>query len=151
MPFIAAALATSTALPATTVEITVQGTTRFPASERLEAVKYWFQDLMLSAVYRDVVLESSAQEWAEVARSGSKIDWRSDSTETLALPERKQVSFDEVILPLPSGHYPDYIYVRSAGRFQKLAKFDPWVLHKLTVEIGLQLYPQLNSVERGIF
>jgi hypothetical protein len=142
---------TSTALAATTIEIAVQGATRSLAPERQEAVKYWFQDLMLSAVYRDVVLDSSAEEWAEASRSGSKIDWRCDSTETLALTERTHVSFDEVILPLPSDRYPDYIYVRRGQRFQKLAKYDPWVLHRLTVEADVQRYPKLDSVPRGIF
>ena len=148
---IAAALGAWSAVSGTTVEITSEGKTQSLTDARQEAVKFWLQELMLSAVYHDVVQSSSAEEWDRGLHSESKIDCHYTAVVTLAMPERPEVSFDEVLLPMPSDHYPDYIYVKRGREFRRLAKYDPWVLHKLTIEAGVALYPLLNSVERGLF
>lgn len=115
-------------------------------------VKFWLQQLMLSALYRDVILDSSAEEWQRLLASPSRIHWRFPSTATLAIPERKVLTFDEVLLPIPQGRsYPMDIFVRSGERVLRLAKYDPWVLQKLLCESGLPPIESLSKIERALF
>ena len=107
--------------------------------------------LALSALYRDVVQDSSTEEWQKALASPSRIHCWYDTTAMLALPERRTLVFDEILLPLSGDRYPAYLYVRRGEHVLRLAKYDPWVLHKLVSESGLSLYPQLANVERGLF
>ncbi|MEO6568338.1 MAG: hypothetical protein ABIO94_06205 [Opitutaceae bacterium] len=115
------------------------------------STKFWLQQFMLSALYRDVVQEASQEEWQRALASPFRIHCRYAGSATLALPERRVLIFDEVLLPLPEERYPSYIFIRQGTRILRLAKFDPWVLHKLVSTAGLPLYSDLARVERGLF
>ena len=118
---------------------------------RRSAVQYWFQDLMLSALYRNVIQEVPAEEWQRRLSAPSRIYCSYSSTVSLAIPERETLTFDEVLLSLPSDHYPDGILIKDAKRVLRLGKYDPWVLNKLMLESGVAPYPGLATVERALF
>ena len=115
------------------------------------STKFWLQQFMLSALYRNVVEDASTEEWQQALASPFRLHCRYSAPATLALPERQILIFDEVLLPLSEERYPSYIFMRRGTRLLRLAKFDPWVLHKLVSTAGLSFYPSLASVERGLF
>jgi hypothetical protein len=98
----------------------------FDAPKQL-TLKFWLQQLMLSALYRNVVQESSLDE------------------------ERQSLSFDEVILTLPADRYPSYVFIKRGQQIHRLAKYDPWVLRKLLSEAELPVYEGLSGIERALF
>jgi hypothetical protein len=112
---------------------------------------FWVQQLMLSALYRNGVQNSSTDEWQRQLAAPTRIHCRYSSVVALAIPERPTLSFDEALLPLQSDSYPIYIFIKQGQRVQRLAKYDPWVLHKLVVEANLPFYENLSRVERGLF
>jgi hypothetical protein len=112
---------------------------------------FWVQQLILSALYRNVIQDSSPDEWQRQLAASTRIHCRYSSVVALAIPERPTLSFDEALLPLQSDSYPSYIFIKEGQRVQRLAKYDPWVLHKLVVEANLPLYKSLSRVERGLF
>ena len=116
-----------------------------------DALEFWLQQLMLSALYRDVVQDSSVNEWEQQLSAPTRIHCHYSSSATLAIPERKSLSFDEVPVPLPSEQYPDYVFIKRGQQVQRLAKYDPWVLRKLLSEAGLPVYESLSDVERALF
>jgi hypothetical protein len=135
-----------------TIEMANAGrVTALDSAETQPRVQYWLQQLMLSTLVRDVIQASSIAEWQHELLSASRIHLRYGHTVTLAIPERRALTFSEVLLPLPSDHYPDYVYIKRGRQVLRLAKYDPWVLHKLVSEAGLSLYEQLANVERGLF
>ncbi len=119
--------------------------------EKRGRVRFWFQELIMSAVYRGVVLESSDNEWRKRLTSDSSIYCRYAEGNTIAVPERPALVFEEALLPLSSERYPDFIFVKHEGHVLRLAKYDPWVLYKLVSEAGFSLYGSLSSVKRGLF
>jgi hypothetical protein len=136
---------------AATLEITsAQRPVPLDESKQL-LVKFWFQQLMLSALYRDVVQQSSLDEWQQRLSSQSHLHCRYSAVAILAIPERRTLTFDEALLPLSPEHYPDYIFIKRGQQVLRLAKYDPWVLHKLMSESGLPFYASLSKVERGLF
>ncbi|MES2696592.1 MAG: hypothetical protein V4773_24195 [Verrucomicrobiota bacterium] len=123
-----------------------------PGDEAKElSTKFWLQQLVLSALYRNGAQEASPEEWQRGLASPSRIQCRYAASATLALPERQVLIFDEVLLPLSEERYPAYIFIRHGERILSLAKYDPWVLHKVVSEAGLSLYPSLAKVERALF
>jgi hypothetical protein len=114
-------------------------------------ITFWLQQLMLSALYRNVVQDSAVQEWQRNLSAPTRIHCRYSSLATLAIPERPTLSFDEVLLPMPSEGYPEYIFIKRGSHVLRLAKYDPWVLYKLDSESGLSRYEGLSTVERGQF
>ncbi len=115
------------------------------------SIRFWLQQLMLSALHRDVVQESTAAEWEQKLSAPSRIYCRYSTPATLAIPERRTLVIDEVLLPLPTQRYPDFIFVKQGQRVLRLSKHDPWVLHKLVSVSGFSLYNSLATVERTLF
>ena len=122
----------------------------FDATKEL-SLKFWLQQLMLSALYRNVVQDSSMDEWQAQLSTPTRLRCRYPSVATLAIPERQALNFEEALLPLPSDRYPEHIFIKRGQRIQRLAKYDPWVLHKLVSDAGISLYENLATVERGLF
>lgn len=114
-------------------------------------LKFWLQQLMLSALYRDVVEDSSLDEWQQQLSVATRVHCRYSPPANLAIPERQALSFDEVMLPLPADQFPSYVFIKRGDQIHRLAKYDPWVLRKLLSEAGLLLYPGLSGVERALF
>jgi hypothetical protein len=114
-------------------------------------ITFWLQQLMLSALYRNVVQDSSLEEWQRNLSAPTRIHCRYSSLATLAIPERQALSFEEVLLPMPSERFPDYIFIKHGSKVLRLAKYDPWVLYKLDSESGLSRYERLSAVERTSF
>jgi hypothetical protein len=114
------------------------------------AVKFWLQQLVLSALYRDVVQDSSVSEWTTALRAKATIHCRYPANSLLALPERRTLTFDEILLPVPASGSPAYVYLKHGSTYTRVAKYDPWVLGKLKVEAGLstKLEP---AIARGLF
>lgn len=124
---------------------------RLNADQEL-SIKFWLQQLMLSALYRNVVLKSDLAAWREQITAEPRIHCSYPFPTSLAIPERQTVTFDEVLLPLDTGTYPDYIYVKRGDVVLRLAKYDPWVFHKLIFEAGLPDNDRLKEgVERTLF
>lgn len=113
-------------------------------------LKMWLQQLMVSALYRDVVTESSLDEWQQALATASRIHCRYSPGTALALPERQVLEFDEVLLPLPARGYPA-IYLKRGEEVLLLSKWDPWVFHTLISEAGFSLHSNLATVPRGEF
>jgi hypothetical protein len=133
-------------------EVTYSGRTQSLDEATQLSAKFWLQQLMLSALYRDVVQDSSLDEWQQQSKAQSRIYCRYSSQATLAIPERRTLNFDEVLLPLPSGEYPAFVFVRHGRSVLRLAKYDPWVFHKLVSEAALPGYESLSAgVERALF
>jgi hypothetical protein len=135
----------------TVFEVTYSGQTLSLDEPTLLSAKFWLQQLMLSALYRDVVQDSSLDEWQQQMKVQTRVYCRYSSQATLAIPERRTLVFDEVLLPLPSGGYPSYVFVRQGRSVLRLAKYDPWVFHKLVSEAALPGYESLSRVERALF
>jgi hypothetical protein len=109
------------------------------------AVKFWLQQLVLSALYRDVVLESSLDEWQRQVDVLPRISCEYPLDTKIAIPEKRTLEFEQVLLPLAGGGYPAFIYLRQGDRVLRLAKYDPWVLQKLMVESGLLPLEKLTA------
>jgi hypothetical protein len=122
----------------------------FDAQKQL-SITFWLQQMMLSALYRNVVQDSSLQEWQRHLAAPTRIHCRYSSLATLAIPERQTLSFEEVLLPMSAERYPDYIFIKRGSKVLRLAKYDPWVLYKLDSESGLSRYERLSTVERALF
>lgn len=101
------------------------------------AVKFWFQQLVLSALYRNDVESATSADWKRAVSSSSKIHGVYPSGSHIALPERQLVTFDEIVLPISEPGYPDFIYLRNGESYSRLAKYDPWLFWRLKVEVGL--------------
>ena len=149
--FASQAISEDATRPPAMLEVRNAGQVRALGDAKQHSVRFWLQQLMLSALYRDVVQGSSIEEWQQQASSTSRIHCRYASVATLALPERRTLTFDEALVPLPSDRRPDHILIKRGQRVLRLAKYDPWVLHKLVSEAGFSLYEQLSAVERGLF
>ncbi len=114
-------------------------------------VKFWLQQLVLSALYRNEVQDSSLNEWQVQLSTSTRVHCHYSFVASLGMPERETLRFEEVLLPLSSDGYPEYIFIRQGRSIQRLAKYDPWVLRKLVSEAELPLYKDLPEVERGLF
>lgn len=119
-------------------------------SQQELAVKFWLQQLALSALYRNVVQKSSADEWTSALQSGAAILCHYPASSMIALPERSTLTFDEILVPVPAMGAPPYAYLRHGASYRRLAKYDPWVLEKLKLEATLstKLEP---AIARGLF
>jgi hypothetical protein len=118
----------------------------FDESKEL-SIKFWLQQLMLSALYRDVIQNSSREEWTRQLFSQSRIHCTYPTMATLAIPERRTLTFDEALVSVTGG-YPDFVFIRRGAHVLRLGKYDPWVFHKLVSEAGMSAPP---AVERGLF
>ena len=114
------------------------------------AVKFWLQQLVLSALYSDVVQDSTVSEWTTALQAETTIHCHYPANSLLAMPERRTLTFDEILLPVPASGWPAYVYLKHGSTYTRVAKYDPWVLGKLKVEAGLstKLEPTLS---RGLF
>jgi hypothetical protein len=132
------------------LEVTTAGQSVSLDSSKDLAVKFWLQQLVLSALYRDVVQDSTASEWATALKAEAIIHCRYPADSLLAIPERRTLTFDEILLPVPSSDSVAYVYLKHGSTYTRVAKFDPWVLEKLKGEAGLstKLEP---AIVRGLF
>jgi hypothetical protein len=119
-------------------------------SPRDLAVKFWLQQLVLSALYRDVVQDSTVSEWTTALQAEATIHCRYPAHSLLAMPERRTLTFDEILLPVPASGLPAYVYLKHGSTYTRVAKYDPWVLEKLKVEAGLSTKLEPN-ISRGLF
>ena len=108
-------------------------------------VKFWLQQLVLSALYRDVVEKSSVDEWQRQVDALPRISCAYPLNSQIAIPERQALTFEQVLLPLSGGDYPAYIYLRQGDQVLRLAKYDAWVFQKLMVESGLAPSAKLTA------
>jgi len=119
-------------------------------AEKQQQVKFWLQQLTLSALYRDVVQESNAAEWTQALQSGASIYCQYPANSLLAMPERQTLAFDAILLPVPDQGFPAYVFLKHGSKYKRVAKYDPWVLQKLEIEAGL-LSQREPSVQRWLF
>lgn len=108
-------------------------------------VKFWLQQLVLSALYRNVVQESTVDEWQRQVDALPRISCKYPVNTKIAIPERQTLTFEHLLVPLTGGDYPAYIYLRQGDHVLRLAKYDPWVLQKLMVESGLAPATKLTA------
>jgi hypothetical protein len=92
-----------------------------------------------------VVFESSLEEWQRQVNVVPRISCEYPFDTKIAIPERRTLVFEQVLLPLAGGGYPDFIYLRQGDIVLRLAKYDPWVLQKLKVESGLLPLEKLTA------
>ena len=100
-------------------------------------MKFWLQQLALSALYRNGVESASAADWERAAQSPSRIHCLYPANSHLALPEHPLLTFEEIVLAIPERSYPDFIYLKHGESYSRLAKYDPWLFWKLKVELGM--------------
>jgi len=132
------------------LEVAVAGKVQGFDEPKQLAIKFWFHQLMLSALYRDVVLDSSLEEWQRQLSLQSRIHCTYPTLATLAIPERQVLTFDEALMPVTQG-YPEFVYIKHGSQVMKLGKYDPWVFQKLVSESGV-LPPSTNPrIERALF
>ena len=62
-------------------------------------VKFWLQQLVLSALYRDVIQDSTVSEWTTALNSDAFILCHYPANSMLALPERSALTFDQILFP----------------------------------------------------
>jgi hypothetical protein len=124
--------------PDSTLSVTTAGRTAgsFVESKDL-AVKFWLQQLALSALYSNVVNTASSAEWERAMNSPSKIHCLYPANTNIGLPERQLLIFEEIVAPIPESGYPDFIFLKHGESFTRLAKYDPWLYWKLKVEVGI--------------
>src|SRR5687768_16814582 len=108
--------------PSSTLTVTGAGgkTEAFSGPKDL-AVKFWFQQLALSALYRNDFDSATAAEWERAINSPSKIHCMYPPGSHIALPERQLLTFDEIALPIAGQGYPDFIYVKHGDNYSRLA------------------------------
>jgi hypothetical protein len=143
-----------------TIEVSASESARLEVKTASQAVsldspkeltaKFWLQQLVLSALYRDVVQDSTVSEWATALQAEATIHCRYPANSLLAIPERRTLTFDEILLPVPTSGWPAYVYLKHGSTYTRVAKYDPWVLEKLKVEAGLSTTLE-PTVSRGLF
>jgi hypothetical protein len=113
------------------------------------AAKFWLQQLVVSALYRDAVEDSTLADWAQVSQALPNIRCVYQGKARIAIPERRELSFEEVVVPVPQRGFPAFIYLKTGSTVLRLAKYDPWVFEKLKFEAGLSSAPP--QAKRGLF
>jgi hypothetical protein len=121
-----------------TLIVTISGRgAESPAEPKDLTVKFWLQQLALSALYRNNFSGASSTDWERATSSPSNIHCLYPPNTHIALPERQLLAFEEIVVPMPEDGYPDFIYVKHGESFSRLAKYDPWLYWKLKVEVGI--------------
>jgi hypothetical protein len=124
--------------PGSTLTVTTSGQVAKSLIDSKDlAVKFWLQQLALSALYRNNFDAATSQDWEQATESPSRIHCLYPANTRIALPERELLSFEEILVPIPESGYPDFIYVKHGESFSRLAKYDPWIYWRLKVEVGL--------------
>ena len=72
-------------------------------------VKFWLQQLVLSALYRNVVQDSSVEEWERQVNAVPRISCGYPANTKIAIPERQMLTFEHLLVPLTGGDYPAYM------------------------------------------
>jgi hypothetical protein len=131
-------LANADESPTSTVTFTAaDGQTKTFTGSKDLAVKFWLQQLAVSALYRNDLESATSSEWDRAVSSPSKIRGVYPAESHIALPERHLVTFEEIVVAITGREWPDFIYLRDGDHYSRLAKYDPWVFWKLKVELGL--------------
>jgi hypothetical protein len=133
-----------------TLQVTTAGQISQFDLDKERVVKFWLHKLLLSALYQDLITDSTLQEWQQQAAVPTRLYCRYSSRATLALPERPTLLFDEVLIPVQSIS-PRFLYVKRDDTVLRLAKYDPWVYVKLATEAGIPVHPSWLAVERGFW
>jgi len=114
------------------------------------AVKFWLQQLALSALYSNDVESATSADWERAASFPSKIHCVYPTDSHIGLPERQLLTFDEIVVPIADKGYPDFIYLKHDESYFRLAKYDPWLFWKLKAEAGLaEKVP--DTIARALF
>lgn len=90
-------------------------------------MKFWLQQLALSALYRNVVDTASSSDWERAINSSYKIRCLYPANTHIGLPERQLLTFEEIVVPIPETGLPAFIYLKHGESFLRLAKYDPWL------------------------
>lgn len=124
--------------PTSRLEVVQAGGRLTPQDEaRHLTVKFWLQQLVLSGLYRDVVLEATSEDWVKARQAHPRVHGTYAADSHIGIPERQLLTFDEILLPVPERGYPDFVYLKSGSRYWRVAKYDPWVFQKLRMEAGI--------------
>lgn len=113
-------------------------------------IKFWLQQLVLSGLYRNVVLDSTSEDWSKAQEARPRIHCIYPADSHIALPERPMLTFDEILVPVPERGYADFVYLRSGTKYFRVAKYNPWVFQKLRLESGISGEMDPN-VPRSLF
>lgn len=137
MSLLLSGLAIAGEQPTSTLTVTrADGSVQSSTDAKDLLVKFWLQQLALSALYRMDVASATSTEWQQAANFRSRIHCRYPDDSHIALPERQLLTFEEMIVPLPERGYPDFIYLKHGEHYSRLTKYDPWIFWKLEVEAG---------------
>lgn len=136
------------------VELVVADNTRHFDQDQERVVNYWLTQLMLSALYQNIVTPSDLRDWKQRMTAPIRLHVRYSARATLAIPGVPVLEFDEVLLPLqpPSqfqSNAPDFIYLKRDNSVTRMAMYDPWVYVKLATEAGIPVHPRSLTVKRG--
>jgi len=130
--------------------VSAEGQASSLGEARDRTARFWLQQLVLSALYRDVVYDSNVGDWEQALQVRPRIQCRYASETFVAIPERRTLEFEEVLVPMPALGFPDYIYLKHGTSVLRLGKYDPWVFEKLKIEAGLSL-EETPKVPRWLF
>jgi hypothetical protein len=64
---------------------------------------------------------------------------------TLAIPERRTLTFDEALVSVTCG-YPDFVFIRRGAHVLRLGKYDPWVFSSWFLKPECRLRPPWSEV-----
>jgi hypothetical protein len=131
------------------LEVVVDGEAKDFDSERQTRIKFWLQQLMLSALSQDLMTESGPPEWDEFRQVPKRIYYRYASRATLAIPERPVLIFDEVLLPWHPADTLHWIFVKKDDEVRRLVFWDPWVYVQLITAAEFPTHPRYQHVQRG--
>ena len=124
--------------PGSTLTVTISGQTAETLAEPKDLrVKFWLQQLALSALYRNNFNAASSADWERATNSPSKIHCSYPPNTHIAIPERQLLAFEEIVVPIPEKGYPAFMYVKHGESFSRLASYDPWLYWQLKVEVGI--------------
>ena len=131
------------------LEVVAGGEVQSFDADTQSRIKFWLQQLMLSALFQDLITESSPSEWEEFLEVQTRIYCRYASRATLAMPERRVLVFDEVLLPWHPANTLHWIFVKRDDEVRRLLFWDPWLYVQLITEAGFATHPRLQHVQRG--
>jgi hypothetical protein len=124
--------------PGSTLTVTVSGRAAESLAEPKDlTVKFWLQQLALSALYRNNFSGAGSADWERATNTPSNIHCSYPSNTHIALPERQLLAFEQIVVPIPEDGYPNFIYVKHGESVSRLASYDPWLYWKLKVEVGI--------------
>jgi hypothetical protein len=86
------------------------------------------------------------QRWA-VAIQGPHVTVRYEEPEVITKILGKPMIIEQILLPVPRDHLPDYIWVRANGKLRSLTKYPPSKLAAVVCDEELELLEQALYAE----